>query len=201
MRIMEVIIMLFGKKAKDDDKKKKKGKPIFQAEKKEDDTADAADSEVKKAPKVKKENTALIKSIPIIMIAVAIFISLCFVTKDTGMFGAWITDVLKGLFSYMAYTIPVLMVLQALLFAEDHKNRKVWVRIFFSALILTTLSVIAYVIPNITEEFVFTPAEFFEAGKTDIGGGLVGGAVSAGVVSTIFAIASFAFATGVRGAL
>jgi hypothetical protein len=49
------------------------------------------------------EIKGFIRAVPVIMIAAALFLTLCFITAETGAFGKFISDLLMGLFSYMAY--------------------------------------------------------------------------------------------------
>ena len=117
------------------------------------------------------EIKGFLKAVPAILLALSLFITLCFITGETGKFGSFISSALKGLFSYMAYSIPVLIALHALFFFSDVRRRKILFRIVFSTVTLITLSMIAYIIPNLTSELVFTPGEFYENGKMNIGGG------------------------------
>ena len=126
--------------------------------------------------KVKKpvEIKGFTRAIPVIMIAAALFLTLCFITAETGAFGKFISDVLMGLFSYMAYTIPAFIVLHAIFFYSDIKEGKLTKKILFSLSALVMLSMIAYIIPNISSELIFDAKAFYVNGKSAHGGGFIG---------------------------
>ena len=149
------------------------------------DTAETAALRKDKQPKAPGEVKGALKAVPVILIAIALFLTLCFITGETGKFGRVISSVLKGLFSYMAYSIPVLIALHALFFFSDVRRHKVIFRIIFSIVTLITLSMVAYIIPNLTSELVFNAALFFENGKNNIGGGFVGSAIAYGITALI----------------
>ena len=92
-----------------------------------------------KEKKVPKEVTGLMRAVPAILIAIALFLTLCFITADTGAFGKFISGVLMGLFSYMAYTIPIFVALHAVFYFADVKEGKLVRRIIFSLVALITL--------------------------------------------------------------
>ncbi len=121
------------------------------------------------------EIKGIVRAVPVIMIAAALFITLCFITAETGAFGEFISSVLMGLFSYMAYTIPVFVVLHAISFYTDIKERKLGMKVLFSCAALVMLSMMAYIIPNLSSELVFSAKEFYNNGKVASGGGFVGG--------------------------
>ena len=124
------------------------------------------------------EITGFMRAVPVIMIAAALFLTLCFVTAETGAFGKFISEVLTGLFSYMAYTIPAFITLHAIFFYNDVKEGKLGIKIFFSCCALVMLSMVAYIIPNIASELVFNAKDFYNDGKAIKGGGFIGSAVA-----------------------
>ena len=128
--------------------------------------------------RAKKENPTEIKgfirAVPVILIAVALFLTLCFVTAETGAFGRFISNLLMGLFSYMAYTIPLFIAVHAIFFYNDVRERKLTARVIFSVCALVLLSMIAYIIPNISAELTFNAGEFYTNGMASVGGGFIG---------------------------
>ena len=52
------------------------------------------------------------RAVPIILVAVSVFIALCFITKNTGALGNFISSVLLGLFSAGGYFIPFFLICQ-----------------------------------------------------------------------------------------
>ena len=120
------------------------------------------------------EIKGFIRAVPVIMIAAALFLTLCFITAETGAFGKFISNVLMGLFSYMAYTIPVFIAIHAIFFYNDVREHRLGARVVFSASALVILSMIAYIIPNISSELVFNATEFYKSGTHAVGGGFIG---------------------------
>ncbi len=121
------------------------------------------------------EVKGFMRAVPIVLIAAALFITLCFITAETGAFGSFISKFLKGLFSYMAYTIPFFIALHAIFFYGDVRSHKVVSRIIFSVTAIITLSEIAYIITNFSQDIVFNAALFYNDGIESRGGGFIGG--------------------------
>ena len=132
--------------------------------------------------KQKKERTAeavgIMRAVPVILIAAALFLTLCYITADTGAFGAFISSALLGLFSYMAYTIPFFISLHALFYFSDLRCGKVTKRVIFSVAALIMLSMTAYVISTFKTEAVFDLGTFYSNGIERIGGGAIGSALA-----------------------
>ena len=61
----------------------------------------------------------MLRAVPVILFAAALFTTLCFITGETGAFGSFISKFLKGLFSYVSYTIPAFLALHAVFFLSD----------------------------------------------------------------------------------
>ena len=114
------------------------------------------------------------RAVPIILIALAAFIGLCFITKDIGAFGYAISSVFLGLFSYGAYLIPLLLVLHAIFYASDINDRRVISRIVFSLVAITAIAALAYTFTYWKSGFTFDAAAFYRDGKASIGGGFIG---------------------------
>ena len=65
------------------------------------------------------------RAVPIILAAFAVFITLCFFTKDsTGAFGRVVSGFLLGAFSIGGYFIPVLFLVHALFYPTDIQKKK-----------------------------------------------------------------------------
>ncbi|MBQ3015956.1 MAG: DNA translocase FtsK 4TM domain-containing protein [Clostridia bacterium] len=120
------------------------------------------------------EIKGFVRAIPVIMIAAALFLTLCFITAETGAFGRFISNLLMGLFSYMAYTIPAFIVFHAIFFYSDIKEHKLGIKVIFSFIALVMLSMLAYIIPNISSELVFNVKDYYNNGKNSVGGGFIG---------------------------
>lgn len=125
------------------------------------------------------------RAVPIIMIALAVFITVCFFTDKTGQFGIAIAGALRGLFSIGAYFIPAFLALHAFFYTSDIHRKKVISRIIFSLILLVFISAFAEVITFWNDELVFNGPTSFEAGKEAIGGGLIGATIAFGIMTCI----------------
>ena len=123
-------------------KKTDKNEKIKEKARKEEARATAMyeDYESKKNSSEPKEVKGLLRSVPVILCAVALFIILCFITGETGAFGEFISSTLKGLFSYVAYTIPAFIVVHAIFFISDLERKKLLQRLAVSLILLVTLA-------------------------------------------------------------
>ena len=73
------------------------------------------------------------RAMPIVLVALALFIELCFFLVDKmGILGSAISGVMLGLFSFGAYLIPILIIIHAVFYREDIERRRVLSRIIFS---------------------------------------------------------------------
>ncbi len=131
-----------------------------------------------KKREMEKKVGALHRAVPIILIAIAVFLGICFITaSDTGLLGGAISGALKGLFSIGAYAIPFLIALHAMLYLSDVEHGRVIPRALLSLLSLLAISMLGYVISNWAIEGVsFDLLRFYtEAEGVLAGGGLIGG--------------------------
>ena len=119
------------------------------------------------------------RAVPIILFAVALFVTVCFITNSVGAFGRAISSFLRGLFAFGAYVIPVVLVLHAIFYAEDHAKKRVLSRTIFSVLSVILISAIEYAIVFWGKEYPFNPVEFYNEAYA---GGLVGSVVAFGLV-------------------
>ncbi|MBQ8720244.1 MAG: DNA translocase FtsK 4TM domain-containing protein [Clostridia bacterium] len=139
------------------------------------------------------------RAVPIILLAFAVFLALCYITQGTGAFGNAISKVMLGLFSYAAYALPVLIAAHALFYASDIQEKRILSRTIFSLVALITFSSLIYVIGNWGAELTFTPKQFYSDGQEKIGGGFIGSIVAYAIVKLfgsvgliVIAIAVFA---------
>ena len=54
------------------------------------------------------------RSVPVLLLALSVFLTLCFVTQGTGAIGKFISSFLLGLFSYAAYALPALIAIHGI---------------------------------------------------------------------------------------
>ncbi|MBQ8289280.1 MAG: DNA translocase FtsK 4TM domain-containing protein [Clostridia bacterium] len=175
---------LFGRNKKD--KKGTGGTHSFFKRKDKQKTAEPDAIYVKRDAARSREVKGYMRAIPIILVALALFTTVCLVTgSEVGTFGSFFADFLKGLFSYMAYCIPALMVIHAIFYISDVKAGRVLGRAVLSVILLLTLSELAYLIPNFNSELTFDAAKFYEDGVANIGGGFFGGVIGYALISVI----------------
>ena len=118
------------------------------------------------------------RAIPIVLVAVAVFIILCFITPSTGLLGGAVANVLLGLFSIGGYFIPFFLVMHAIFYPSDVQKKRTVTRAIFSVVALVTVSTITHAISNFGADLVFAGSEFYKLGKDNRGGGFIGGAVA-----------------------
>ena len=155
-----------------------KKKEIKQAEEREKEEKLQAKKKKEELRRLKKSRPGEVKGImrafPVILVAVALFITLCFITGETGAFGSFIAKFFKGLFSYMAYTIPVFVTIHAMCYFKDVRDHTIAKRIILSVIALITLSEIAYLFAFFSTDAVFNVSAFYNDGINGIGGGFIG---------------------------
>ncbi len=126
------------------------------------------------------------RAVPIILVAISVFIALCFVTHNTGKVGLAISDFLLGSFSVGGYFIPAVLVLHAFFYPSDiQKKRRLISRVIFSFVVIITVSAMTHAVANYGEDLVYSARELYENGKSSNGGGFVGGTVAFAIISMI----------------
>ena len=118
------------------------------------------------------------RAVPIILFAAAIFIALCFITQSTGLLGKFIGKVFLGLFSWGAYSIPLLLAVHGIFYYRDIGNKCVTSRAVFSIITVLALSALAFTISTFGEEIVFNGKAAYENGTQGVGGGFIGSLLS-----------------------
>ena len=125
--------------------------------------------------------TGLHRTVPIILGALAVFVSACYIAQGTGAFGDGICSVLLGLFSAGAYAIPALLVLHAIFYAEDIAKNRTLSRVIFSFVIVLIVSGIQYTV-DFWSDPRFAPVEFYELQSS---GGFIGSIVAFAITTVI----------------
>ncbi len=129
--------------------------------------------------------TGFHRAVPIILFALAIFVALCFFTKNTGALGSAICDFLLGCFSIGGYFIPLFLALHAFFYASDIQLGKPIRRVIFSLAILVLISSLAHALTNFGAEPVFDAEKFYSDGMESVGGGFIGGLISYIIIKII----------------
>ena len=109
----------------------------------------------KNVPEYRHEG--LHRAMPIILVAVALFIELCFFLEDMGILGRAISGVMLGLFSFGAYLLPILIVVHAIFYREDIERERILSRIFFSLALLLIFSSAIYTFSHLDGNVSFDP--------------------------------------------
>ena len=117
------------------------------------------------------------RAVPIILIALAVFLSFCFIIKDMGIFGNAISGLLLGLFSYGAYAFPLLMILHAVFYPSDLEEKRLLSRVIFSLITITSIAALGYAIYYWNGETDFNLINFYNDAKAGMGGGFIGGLI------------------------
>ncbi len=126
------------------------------------------------------------RAVPIILAAFALFITLCYFTKNsTGAFGEVISGFLLGTFSIGGYFIPVLFAVHAIFYPSDIQEKRLVSRVVFSVILLIFISAMSYAFSIIGEEPVFSAGDFYRNGQASIGGGFIGGVIGFAVIKVI----------------
>ena len=116
------------------------------------------------------------RAVPIILFAVAAFVAVCFITKNTGSLGRAISEFFLGVFSIGGYFIPAMLAIHAIFYPSDIQKRRVLIsRMIFSLVLVITVSVLTHAIANYGEELSYSASELYRNGKEAVGGGFIGG--------------------------
>ena len=132
-------------------------------------------------------NAGVHRAMPIILLAMAVFIGICYITQnDTGMLGYAISGVFLGLFSVGAYAIPALLAIHALFYTADIKENRLASRVIFSALTVVFISAFAHSVATwdiAIDALPFDPVAFYRDGTASVGGGFIGGVLGFALMS------------------
>lgn len=80
--------------------------------------------------------------IPFFLVIAAILIAVCFIfTEECGYFGFWVSTILYGLFSWVAWFIPVLLVYLSIFWRKDAYRRTLKIKLIVTGIIALVLSV------------------------------------------------------------
>ena len=110
------------------------------------------------------------RAVPIILISAAALIAVLLVFGG-GALGGGIKGLLKGMFSFGAFVIPIALCIHGLCYPEDLEHKSVVRRLIFSLVSLVMVSCIDYAIFTFGKEVTFFPADAFVNMN---GGGFIG---------------------------
>ncbi len=137
------------------------------------------------------------RAVPIILVALALFLGLCFILKDTGSVGQAISGILLGLFSYGAYVIPVLIALHAFLYPSDVARHRRLSRLIFSVVSVLLISSAIYAFSHLDGKLTFDAAGFYTDGQALVGGGFVGSIIAFGIIKALGVVGYFIVAAAI----
>ena len=117
------------------------------------------------------------KVVPVILISAAVLIA-ALLLFGGGAVGNGVQAVLKGLFSYGAFAIPVTLLVHGLCYPEDLGHKSVARRFVFSTVTLLLSSCIDYAMFNLNTEPTFAPLDAY---LNMSHGGLIGNTIGYGL--------------------
>lgn len=134
-------------------------------------------------PKSRKEGaysslTGFKRAVPIILVALALFTGLCFITQNTGALGNAISNIFLGLFSIGGYFIPFLLLVHAFFYPSDVQRKRVLSRVIFSVITVIAISAMVHAITYFGEVCPFDVKKFYTDGVNGKGGGFIGSIIS-----------------------
>ena len=119
--------------------------------------------------------------VPIILVSAAVLISVLLIWGG-GAIGQGIRGLLKGLFSFGAYIIPLAMCIHGICYPEDLEEKKITKRLIFFAVSVVMVSCIDYAIFTWGSEPIFFPGAAF----INMNGGGLFGNVLGFIISKLF---------------
>ena len=130
------------------------------------------------------EITGIQRAVPVLLLGLAAFLTLCFVLEGagTGLAGGAIAGVLQGLFSWGAFFLPLLLAVHALFYYSDIRAHRRLSRVLFSVLVMLTVSSLAYIGHS---DLAPGAASLYESGKHLIGGGVIGSGIAIGITRVL----------------
>ena len=123
------------------------------------------------------------RGVPVLLLALSVFLTLCFITQGTGTMGRFISGFLLGLFSYGGYILPLLIAVHAIFYYSDLYNHRRLTRLIFSAVTLVGISSLIYVIRFWGVDLPFTFVKYYTDGTA--GAGLIGSVIAYALMKII----------------
>ena len=115
------------------------------------------------------------RATPIILLALAAFIVVCYCTAENGFLGKAISVVFMGLFSLGAWAIPAMLVIHAIFYADDLERGRIPSRIIFSVVTTIIISMVEYAITFSKNAPDGNPVIYFTEQRA---GGFIGSALA-----------------------
>lgn len=125
------------------------------------------------------------RAMPIILVAVALFIELCFFLEDMGILGKAVSGVMLGLFSFGAYLLPILIVIHAIFYREDIERGRMLSRVIFSIVLLLIFASAICTFGHLDGNVVFDPAKSYTDGQARHDGGFLGNLIAFALIKIV----------------
>ena len=130
-------------------------------------------SREKREKKVKAPKGLWTQLLPYVFLLCAVSLIACLLLRNVGVVGGAIKSILFGLFSGAAYTLPLYMLLAAVLWRSDAENGILpWKIVCYSVTFVLTTVLMHFLAGGAD---TFSPAQQYTAGLARVGGGVVGG--------------------------
>ncbi len=129
----------------------------------------------KKSPerRLSTPNGLAAQLLPFILLVAAVFYTVCLFADGVGIIGNAIRSLSFGLFSGAAYTIPLYMLVAAVMWRSDSEEGMVpWKILCYTVTFLVTAAMLHFFAGG---PAVFSPVQHYRAGQSRVGGGVVGG--------------------------
>ncbi len=181
------------------DKKKDTGKktggktykktPVKQSDKKDDvkkkpEKQQAREEKTPKSGEKKKRMNApaglLSQLLPFVLGVIAVFFAICLLANGVGVVGAAIKNVLFGLFAGASYTLPLYLILIAVMWRADSENGVLSWKICCCGVTYLLTAVILHFLAGGAD--TFNVVELYRSGCDRIGGGAIGGLIGAALM-------------------
>ncbi len=128
-----------------------------------------------KRVQVKAPVGLLSQLLPFVFVVAAIFLAICLLADGVGVVGVVIKNVLFGLFAGASYTIPLYLILVALMWRSDCESGVLVWKVFCYIVTFLFTSVLMHFLARGQE--TFNVALLYKEGLGSVGGGVVGGIV------------------------
>ena len=141
--------------------------------------------------------------VPILFCVLALFLLISLIDRDAdgliGPVGKWLGDCMFGLFGFASYFLPPVLVLRAIRWRHDVREKNALFAGLISFFFLVFVGIVAYIAVTDADARVFSASEFYKMGVSRRGGGFFGNAIAFGLLSTIGPVGALLFCVLVFG--
>ncbi len=131
-------------------------------------------------------NLRLHSVLAVLLAVLALFMTFSFLLRGhAGQAGNGMADALLGSFSYTAYLIPIMMLVHAVLWRQDVRNRALVAKALCFIPVLLLSATLAEVLAPTFQHATYDAGAAYLAGQTLAGGGAIGGAIGYALYRTV----------------